>query len=88
MQGDTWQDSGISGKSCSVTEHSKECKASRAGGVGHLNQGVQDIQSGGAGYLGYASSSIAGEDIRDRERGRDLWEIVAEALSNSESGVS
>lgn len=66
----------------------KECKASRAGAARHLNQGVQDIQSGGVGYLGYASSRIAGEDIRDRKRGRDLWEIRAEALSKSESGVS
>ena len=49
---------------------------------------VQDIQSGGVGYLGCASSSIAKEDIQDRKRGRDLWEIGAEVFSKSESGVS
>lgn len=55
---------------------------------GHLRQRVQDIQSRGAGYLGYASLSIASEDIRDVKRERDLWEIGAEALFKSESGVS
>ena len=55
---------------------------------GYPEQGVQGIQSGGVGYLGCASSSIASEDIRDRKRRRDLREIGAEALSKSESGVS